>query len=110
MKKDQIISKHGSSPPISRKVTKENDKLLQENSLLYQCEELYSKCLEVRCHELAETKLKDVQCCYCHGRTTENQIFILHKAFKKSWKNAKNVYFCFADLEKSIKPKYGFDS
>ena len=54
-----------------------------------------------RCFEIVEPQLQDAQCRFCSGRSTMDQIFALQQVFEKSWEYAKEVYTCFADLEKA---------
>ena len=60
-----------------------------------------AKCLERKCREIVESKLKDVQCSFRAGRSTTDQIFTLKQIFEKSWKFGKDLFGCFVDLEKA---------
>ena len=59
-----------------------------------------ANCLEKRCREIFKTQFQDAQYGFCPGRSTMDQIFALKEALKL-WKYAKEVYTCFADLEKA---------
>jgi len=48
--------------------------------------------------KIIEPKLDDIQCVFCRGRSTTEQISTLQQNFEKSWEHAKDLYTCFADL------------
>ena len=50
--------------------------------------------------KIIEPKLDDIQCVFCRGRSTTEQISTLQQNFEKSWEHAKDLYTCFADLGK----------
>ena len=58
-------------------------------------------CLERKCREIVESILEDSLRGFRPGRSTSDQIFTLRQIFKKSWEYAKDVFACFADLEKA---------
>ena len=60
-----------------------------------------AKCLERKCPEILESKLKDGWCGFRLGRSTLDQIFTLKQIFEKSWEYGKDLFACFVDLEKS---------
>ena len=62
---------------------------------------LYSKCLERKYREIVESKLEDDQCGSRPGRSTTDQIFTLKQIFEKSWEYGKDLFACFADIEKA---------
>ena len=47
-----------------------------------------------------DLKLEDGQYGLCPGRCTTDQTFTLKQIFEKSWQYGKNLFACFADLEK----------
>ena len=73
----------------------------REISLLSLLEKVYAKCLERKCRETMESKLDDGRCGFRLDRSAMDQIFTLRQIFEKSWENAKDVFACFADLEKA---------
>jgi len=54
-----------------------------------------------RCHEINERKLKDIQCGFCPGRSTTDQIFTLQLIFEKPCEHANDICTCSVDLEKT---------
>ena len=70
-------------------------------SLISVLGKVYPKCLEKKCCEIVEPKLKDAQCGFCPGQSTMDQIFALQQIFEKSWEYAEKVNACFVDLEKA---------
>ena len=70
-------------------------------SLLSLPGKVYAKCLERKCREIVESKLEDVQCGFRPGRSTTDQIFTLKQIFEKFWEYGKDLFACFADLEKA---------
>ena len=70
-------------------------------SLLSLPGKVYAKCLERKCREIVESKLKNGQCGFCSGRSTTDQIFTLKQIFEKSWEHGKDLFACFVDLEKA---------
>jgi len=58
-----------------------------------------AKCLEKRCGKIIEWKLDNTQCSFCLDCSTTDQIFTHQHIFEKYWKNAKDVYTCFIELE-----------
>ena len=44
---------------------------------------------------MIQPKLFDIQCGFCPGRSTSQQLF------DKSWEFAKDVYTCFVDLKRA---------
>ena len=65
-------------------------------SLLSLAGKVYAKC-----REIVESKLKDGLCGFLPGRSTTDQIFTLKQIFEKSWEYGKDLFACFADLEKA---------
>ena len=70
-------------------------------SLLSLPGKVYAKCLERKCREIVESKLKDGQCGFRPGRSTTDQIFTLKQIFEKSWEYGKDLFACYVDLEKA---------
>ena len=62
---------------------------------------VYAKCLERKCGEIVELKLKDGQCSFSPGRSTTDQIFTLRQIFEKSWEYTTDVFASFVDQEKA---------
>ena len=62
---------------------------------------VYANCLKRKCRKTVELKLEDDQCGFWPGHSTTDQIFTLRQIFQKSWEYAKDVFVCFADLEKA---------
>ena len=54
-------------------------------SLLSLSGKVYAKCLERKCREIVEQKLKDCQCSFRLDCSTTDQIFTLKQIFEKSW-------------------------
>jgi len=50
--------------------------------------------------KIIEPKLGDIQCGFCRGRSTTEQISTLQQNFEKFWEHAKDLYTCFVDLGK----------
>ena len=74
---------------------------LQRISLLSFPEKVYAKCLERKCREAVESKLGNGLCGFRPGGSNTDQIFTLKQAFKKPWEYGKDLFACFADLEKA---------
>ena len=73
----------------------------QRISLLSLPGKVYAKCLERKCRETVESKLEHGQRGFCPDRSTTDQIFTLKQIFEKSWEFGKDLFACFADLEKA---------
>ena len=70
-------------------------------SLLSLQGKVYAKCLERKCREMVESKLKDGQYGFCRGRSTTNQIFSLgSKSSKNLGSMAKISLHAFSILKK----------
>ena len=63
---------------------------------------VYAKCLERKCRELVESKLEVGWSSFRLGRSTTDQLFTLKQVFEKSWEYGKDLFTCFADLEKAF--------
>ena len=87
--------------PIFKKGDRKQYTNYREISLLSLPGKVYSKCLERKCREIVESKLKDGQFGFREGRSTTDQIFTLKQIFKKSWEHDKDLFACFVDLEKA---------
>ena len=87
--------------PIYKKNNREEYRNYRGISLLSLPGKVYAKCLERKCREIVESKLKDGQCGFRPGRSTAGQIFTLRQIVEKSWEYAKDVSSCFVDLEKA---------
>ena len=59
---------------------------------------VYSGVLERRVHRIVEPGIQEVQCGFCPGRGTVDQLYTLEGA----WEFAQPVQMCFVDLEKAF--------
>ena len=71
--------------PIHKKEDKKKCTNYRGISLISVPGKVYAKCLEKKCHEIAEPKLTDAQCGFRPGRSTIDQIFALQQIFEKLW-------------------------
>ena len=62
---------------------------------------VYAKCLERKCREIMESKLENGWYSFGLDRSTTDQIFTLKQIFEKSWEYGKDLFSCFAHLEKA---------
>ena len=106
----QVAWKFGKTPrdwqtgvmiPIFKKGDRKQYKNYRGISLLSLPGKVYAKCLERKCREIEESKLKDGQCGFRPGHSTTDQIFTLKQIFEKSWEYGKDLFACFVDLEKA---------
>ena len=79
-------------------------------SLLSLPRKVYAKCLANKCREIVQSKLKNGHCGFYPGRSTTYQIFTTKQIFDKSWEYGKDLFACFASLEKAYDrvPREGF--
>ena len=106
----QVVWKFGKIPrdwqtgviiPVFNKGDRKQCKNYRGISLLSLPGKVYAKCLERKCLEIVESKLKDGQCSFRPNRSTTEQIFTLKQIFEKSWEYGKDLFACFVDLEKA---------
>ena len=90
----QLAWKFGKTPrdwhtgviiPIFKKGDRKQCTNCKEISLFSLPGKVYAKCLEKKCREIVESKLKDGQCGFRPGCSTTDQIFTLKQIFEKSW-------------------------
>ena len=87
--------------PIFKKGDQKDCNNYRGLTLLSLPEKVYSKVLERRCRQIAESKIQDEQCGFRPGRSTTDQLFTLRVLFEKSWEYAHPIFCCFIDMEKA---------
>jgi len=60
---------------------------------------VYSGVLEKRIRRIVESRIQEVQCGFCPGHGTVDQLYTLSRVLEGAW---AFVYMCFVDLEKAF--------
>ena len=63
---------------------------------------VYSEVLERGIRRIVESRIQEVQCGFCPGRGTVDQLYTLSRILEGAWEYTQPVYMCFVDLEKAF--------